>query len=480
MRFTLFSRLVLGYLAIFFLVMAVGIYAVYQLRRIQEITRSVIERDGRLLDLGEKLGDALLSQVRYEKKFLITKDQVLYDQFMLFRKDFQRLLDQAIPVADARARILLKNVGEGYQRYQELVAEEIDLLKARKAYAEERYQREKETAVNETLGDLEKLKVRGQQRSEGKLTGLAAAGADAHQIAMVIAAVSLVLVLAISLLITRSVTRPLSALKERTGQIARGEFEGNLEFSSPPEIAELASAFNIMCDRLKDLDNMKSEFFATMSHELRTPLTSIKEGIGLLLEGVGGTVTDKQRRLLRILAEESDRLIRLVNSLLDLSKMEAGMMTYSLEPASLASVIHRAVTEIGPLAEAKRIKIEAKVAKQMPLVKMDPDRILQALRNLVGNAVKFTPDGGRVTLSAEQKNGNVQVTVTDTGPGISPDDLPMIFDKYRQGNSKSSYMLRGTGLGLSIVRHIITSHGGHVWVESEAGQGSSFIFVLPS
>src|SRR5438093_1191000 len=145
MRFTLFSRLVLGYLAIFFLVMAVGIYAVYQLRRIQEITRSVIERDRRLLDLGEKLGDALLSQVRYEKKFLITKDQVLYDQFLLFQKDFQRLLDQAIPVADARARSLLNNVGEGYQRYQELVAEEVDLLKGRKAYAEERYQREKET-----------------------------------------------------------------------------------------------------------------------------------------------------------------------------------------------------------------------------------------------------------------------------------------------------------------------------------------------
>jgi two-component system sensor histidine kinase GlrK len=286
--------------------------------------------------------------------------------------------------------------------------------------------------------------------------------------------------LAISLLITRSVTKPLSALKERTGQIARGEFEGSLDFSSPPEIAELARAFNVMSGRLRDLDNMKSEFFATMSHELRTPLTSIKEGIGLLLEGVGGTVTDKQKRLLRILAEESDRLIRLVNSLLDLSKMEAGMMTYNIEPASLASVIHRAMTEIGPLAEAKRIKIEAKIAKQMPLVKMDNDRILQALRNLVGNAVKFTPEGGQVTLSAEQKNGSVQVSVTDTGPGIASEDLPMIFDKYRQGNSSSSYMLRGTGLGLAIVKHIIISHGGHVWVESEAGQGSSFIFVLPN
>jgi len=480
MRFTLFSRLVLGYLAIFILVMFVGIYAVYQLRRIQDITRSMLERDRRILDLGEKLSEAALSQVRYEKKFFITKDSVIYDELRRFQQDFERLLDQAGPVADARGKVLLKSVSEDFQRYRDLVSEEIELMGERKAYAEDRYKLEKESSVDRILAGLERLKVRGQQRSEGKLTGVAEAGADAHQVAMIIAAVSLGLVVAISLLITRSVTRPLSALKERTGQIARGEFEGNLELRSPPEIAELASAFNLMSNRLKALDNMKTEFFATMSHELRTPLTSIKEGIGLLLEGVGGAVTDKQRRLLRILAEESDRLIRLVNSLLDLSKMEEGMMTYNVEPASLVSVIQRAVTEIGPLAEAKRIKIEARVAKQMPLVKMDPDRILQALRNLVGNAVKFTPEGGRVTLSAEQKNGSVEVSVIDTGPGISAEDLPMIFDKYRQGNSSSSYMLRGTGLGLAIVKHIITSHGGHVWVESEAGQGSSFIFVLPS
>src|SRR5581483_7110167 len=314
----------------------------------------------------------------------------------------------------------------------------------------------------------------------GKLTGLAAAGDDAHRVAELVAAAARILVIATSLLFTRSVTKPLTILKERTSLIARGEFEGKVDLTSPPEIAELARAFNLMCDRLKDLDNMKSDFFSMMSHELRTPLTSIKEGIGLLLEGVGGTVTDKQRRLLTILAEESQRLISLVNSLLDLSKMEAGMMTYHLQPASLSSVIDRAVTELGPLAEAKRIKIEARIREPIPLVKMDPDRILQALRNLVGNAVKFTPDGGRVTLQAAQKNGSVEVAVSDTGPGIAADDLPMIFDKYRQGSSKSAYMLRGTGLGLAIVKHIITSHGGQVWVESEAGQGSSFIFVLPN
>jgi two-component system sensor histidine kinase GlrK len=456
------------------------VYAVYQLRRIQDITRSVLERDRRILDLGEKLGETMLSEVRYEKKFFIIKDHALYDQFLLFQKDFERLLEDAGPIADLRGKALLDAIRTQHQRYGKLVGEEMELVQSRQTYSEKSYRDEKENAVDGIIGDLEKLKARGQQRSEGKLTGLAAAGDDAHRVAVFIAAAALILVVAISLVITRSVTKPLTVLKERTSMIARGEFEGKVDLTSPPEIAELARAFNLMCDRLKDLDNMKSDFFSMMSHELRTPLTSIKEGIGLLLEGVGGSVTDKQRRLLTILAEESQRLISLVNSLLDLSKMEAGMMTYHLQPASLASVIDRAVTELGPLAEAKRIKIEARIREPIPLVKMDPDRILQALRNLVGNAVKFTPDGGHVTLQAAQKNGSVQVAVSDTGPGIAADDLPMIFDKYRQGSSKSAYMLRGTGLGLAIVKHIITSHGGQVWVESEAGQGSSFIFVLPN
>ena len=479
MKLTLFSRLVFGYLAIFLVMAAVGLYAVYQLRRIQQITRSVLERDRRVLDLGDKLGDVVLSQVRYEKKFFITKDKALYDQFQLFDKDFEQLLDQAEPLADVRSKVILRNIRESHQGYAKIVAEEAERLKARQPYSENSYRDKKESLVDGILGDLEKLKSRGQQQSEGKLTGLAAAGDDAYRVVGSIAMAALILVLAISLLITRSVTRPLSVLKKRTSLIARGEFDGKVELTSPPEIADLAHAFNLMCDRLKDLDAMKSDFYSTMSHELRTPLTSIKEGIGLLLEGVGGDVTEKQRRLLTILAEESQRLISLVNSLLDLSKMEAGMMSYNLEPASLTSVIDRAVTELGPLAEAKKIKIEARVEQPMPLIKMDPDRILQALRNLVGNAVKFTPDGGRVVLSAAQKNGTVEVAVSDTGPGISSDDLPMIFDKYRQGNAKSSYRLRGTGLGLAIVKHIITSHGGQVWVESQTGQGSSFIFVLP-
>jgi two-component system sensor histidine kinase GlrK len=221
---------------------------------------------------------------------------------------------------------------------------------------------------------------------------------------------------------------------------------------------------------------MKSDFFSSMSHELRTPLTSIKEGTGLLLEGVGGAITDKQKKLLNILAEESGRLIGVVNSLLDLSKMEAGMMPYTFAPRSLATLIQTAMTEIGPLVEAKKINLEAEVEEDLPVLKLDSERILQVLRNLIANAVKFTPPGGVVRVVARPTDGSVEVSVSDSGPGIPAESLSTIFEKFQQVLPAA----KGTGLGLAIVKHIITSHGGRVWAESQMGKGSTFVFVLPA
>jgi two-component system sensor histidine kinase GlrK len=235
-----------------------------------------------------------------------------------------------------------------------------------------------------------------------------------------------------------------------------------------------------MCEKLRVLDKMKSDFFSSMSHELRTPLTSIKEGISLLKDGVGGTIPDRQKRLLTILTLETNRLIELVNSLLDLSKMEAGMMTYTFERGSLAPLIERAMIEMVPLVESKKICLERRGFESLPTLRMDSERILQVLRNLMGNAVKFTPEGGRVRISARQVNQEVEVSVSDTGPGIPAAKLTTIFDKYQQADGSSSYRMKGTGLGLSIARHVISSHGGRIWAESKSGKGSTFIFVLPA
>jgi two-component system sensor histidine kinase GlrK len=268
-------------------------------------------------------------------------------------------------------------------------------------------------------------------------------------------------------------------MMNKTKEISRGVFKGNLNVSSPPEISELARAFNSMCDKLNEIDKMKSDFFSSMSHELRTPLTSIKEGTNLLLEGVGGNMSVKQNRILTIISEESNRLIDLVNSLLDLSKLEAGMMPFNFTGADIRPLIDKSISETEPLAAAKNIGLKMAIAQDLPIIKMDCERILQVLRNLIGNAIKFTPDGGHVTISTQPANGGIKVAVADTGRGIPKESLNMVFDKFEQVPTAGCNKIEGTGLGLAIVKYIINTHGGMVWAESELGQGSTFIFVLP-
>jgi two-component system sensor histidine kinase GlrK len=479
MRLSLFSRLILGYLPVFGLVMAVSLYALRELQRFDDITQSILDRDNRILDYEKKLADSFLSQVRYERKFVITKDQALFREFLKFKSDFEGHLSEALEIADSNIAGLLSLVKQDYEHYQELFDKEVVQIKAHREYPQGWYTREKNQLTDKILGLLEKVQAERQQGTYNKVRELADAGGRAREGAVTITIASLAFILLLSLLIARSINKPISILKNKTREIAKGRFEADLRLSSPPEIGELAAAFNFMCRKLSELDKVKSDFFASMSHELRTPLTSIKEGTGLLLEGVGGATTEKQRKLLTILAEESNRLIGLVNSLLDLSKMEAGMMNYSFEKASLAPLIKKAVSEITPLLEAKGIQLETEVAERLPAVKVDSERILQALRNLIGNAVKFTPKAGRVKVAARSVTGKIEVSVRDTGPGIAAENLKAIFDKFHQGNSNGAFSVNGTGLGLAIAKHIIVSHGGEIWAENHPDRGSTFTFVLP-
>jgi two-component system sensor histidine kinase GlrK len=309
---------------------------------------------------------------------------------------------------------------------------------------------------------------------------LSDAGSSSRKLTIIMWIIALILVLITSVFTTRSITKPLTALMEKTKEISKGIFKGDLKIASPPEMAEVTSAFNVMCDKLSKVDKMKSDFFSTMSHELRTPLASIKEGIGLLQEGVGGTISDKQKRLLSILTEETNRLIGLVNALLDVAKMEAGMMTYNFDQESLMPLIQKAIQEITPLTEAKKIKVWLEINEELPYVKIDKERILQVLRNLIANAVKFTPERGQIIVSSYHEKRGILVSIKDTGPGIPHENLHAIFEKFHQPPVKSSEWMKGTGLGLAIVKNVVVAHGGEVWAESELGQGSTFFVLLPS
>ena len=479
MRLSLFSRLTIDYLAIFLIVALASAYAVLQLREFRDLTESILKVDTRLLDHEKNLADLLLAQSRAEQKFTITKDEAWYLQFVRLKIEFESGLQSAFNLQDDAANPILQQIANVFQRYEELVAEEARLVRSKKPYPQAQYKQDKDALVDSILAALEKIRMNQQQLTYSRVTDLAAAADQSGEIAGLISLASLLAIVLMSLFITKSITRPIDLLKNKTREIAKGNFEGKLLVRSPPEIGELAAAINSMCEKLLELDRLKADFFASMSHELRTPLTSIKEGTGLLLDGVGGEITEKQRKLLGILAEESNRLITVVNSLLDLSKMEAGMMRYDFELTHVDALIKRAVSEITPLVEAKEITLENELDDTVPPLRIDPERTLQVLRNLLGNAVKFTPRGGRVQIAAQPSNGKVAISVKDSGPGIPAESLTSIFEKFNQGSRRTRYMPQGTGLGLAIAKNIITAHGGKIWAESEPGKGSTFTFVLP-
>ena len=471
----------LGYLTVFILVMAVSVYAILKIRQLNRGTDYILNIDNRILEDQKKLAEGILSQVRYERKFAITRDSTFYKQFLSAKGEFDKYLEDVLSVVDTPPKKdCLDKIKAHYEDYQSLINQEVKHVKANRRYRKRAYDTEKEKATDGILEQLERLENYSRQDIRNRITFLEEAGASAERFAVIMTGASILLVIVTSFLITRGITRPLTALMGKTKEISSGVFKGNLSISSPPEISELSIAFNSMCDKLSVVDRMKSDFFSSMSHELRTPLTSIKEGTSLLLEGVAGTITDKQRRLLNILVEESNRLIGLVSSLLDLSKMEAGMTAYSFEATRLIPLINKVVEEIGPIVEARKIGIETEIDPGLPLLRLDGERMLQALRNIIGNAMKFTPNGGKVKISAQPVDHGVKVSVADTGPGIPAKDLSTIFEKFQQAPLPGSYPTTGTGLGLAIVKHIIISHGGKIWAESEPGKGSLFVFVLPA
>ena len=481
MKLTIFSRLLTGHLVIFALVIGMSAYAIVQISRINEMTQSVLMVNSRMSDNAERLSDVVFSQVRYERKYLISKDEVFYNQFLQLKADFDRSLGEMMSIADSfQTKGMLTVIKESYKNYHFLFQEELKFLKAGRSYSRDGFNREKEKATQSIIDELEKLRAYTAKNATDKIRSLHGIGTRLRRVAMMMTGAFLIFGIVTSLLINRSITQPLSILEKKTKDIGKGNFKEDLTISSPPELAGLAGSFNLMCNKLSELDKMKSDFFSSVTHELRTPLSTIKMGIVLLQEGIEGPLTEGQRGLLKVLEKETLLLVAQVNSLLDLSKMEAGMMRFQLERKNIGPLIDQTVEEMGPLVEAKKLNLEVLVTDGLPALNMDSERMLQALRNIIGNAVKFTPEKGRVRISARTADHGVKVSVADTGPGIPAGNLITIFEKFQQVTAAGPHPVKGTGLGLAIAKQIITLHGGKIWAESELGRGSTFIFVLPA
>jgi len=266
------------------------------------------------------------------------------------------------------------------------------------------------------------------------------------------------------------------------------------------ELSQANAALEASHAKLQELDRLKSDFVSNVSHELRTPLTAIRMAVDNLLDGVSGELSATLQRYLTRVKENTDRLVRLISDLLDLSRIEAGRVELHPTPVPLDEVFRELVDGLRPMASAKGLALEV-APGEMPLwAFVDRDKLHQVLTNLVGNAMKFTPEGGEVQLSARlasispdapdapaQAPGaappqarQVEVRVEDTGEGIPPEELESIFEKFHQIHRRGHGKTQGTGLGLTIVKSLIELHGGRIWVESQVGHGSRFCFTLPA
>jgi PAS domain S-box-containing protein len=241
-------------------------------------------------------------------------------------------------------------------------------------------------------------------------------------------------------------------------------------------IVGAAVTFGDISER-RAVERMKEEFISVVSHELRTPLTSIRGALGLLASGLIGSLPEKGQRMLEIAVNNADRLIRLINDILDIERMQSGKVIMQRQVCDAAALMTQAADEMRAMAE--KAEVTLLVSSQFVRLWAAPDRIVQTLTNLLSNAIKFSPAGGTVWVNVAQQGEEAIFTIRDQGQGIPADKLETIFERFQQVDASDSRKKGGTGLGLAICRSIVQQHGGRVWVESTLGQGSTFFVALP-
>jgi signal transduction histidine kinase len=280
--------------------------------------------------------------------------------------------------------------------------------------------------------------------------------------------------LILGLLLARQLTAPLRTLTEAAHDLAEGDVH-QVEVRSQDEIGELGQAFNLMAESLAHQETLRRNLMADIAHELRTPLTVIRGDLEALLDGV----FEPTPEALASLQEETLMLSRLVDDLRALAQAEAGQLRLERRPTDVADLLRGVVAGFDLQAEGQGQTLLLEVHPNLPLVDADPQRVRQIVANLISNALRHAPDSGQVTVEATQQPGAIQISVADNGPGIAPEDLPHVFDRFWQGGrSRAEGIESSGGLGLAIARELVRAHRGRIWVESKVGEGTTFSFTL--
>ena len=287
-------------------------------------------------------------------------------------------------------------------------------------------------------------------------------------------AASSVIALLLARLLARGMTQPVRDMAGAAERLARGDYSERVPVTSRDELGRLAETFNRMATELESVERLRRDLVANVSHELKTPISALRAHLENLLDGV----EEANPATITVMLEQSERLGRLVEQLLDLSKLESGVVALEREPVSLGRVVDRVIREVR-MGRDGTVRLESSVPADLPNVLADEERLHQVLFNLLDNALRFTPTGGSVTVSAIPQGNLCEVSVEDTGPGIPQEHQPFVFERFYRVDRSRSRSDGGTGIGLTIAKSVVEAHGGRIWFDRAEGGGAACRFTLP-
>src|SRR5262245_45145152 len=427
----------------------------------------------RTMQLSDTLGE-------FARKFFVAGDPIYEHQFEGVEQEFQdNITDMRNTVRSDRERSEVERMALTFDEFRKLFADRKEQLK-------QKQQHEPDYLPNELASSLDQLQAQTrttynavQLSIRDEVNRAAAAGQNAERFSWTAGIVALLLGIFVTIVLVRSINDPLHNLTRGTHLIAKGQFWHRLPVKGPDEFAQLARDFNVMSERLGELDQMKKDFVSHVSHELKAPLASIRQVLHVLLQEIPGTVNDQQKNLLRLSYNSAERLSAMVGNLLDVSRMEAGTMEYEIAVHDLNSIIRAVAEEFEVQASNKHIQMRLECEQESYYVGCDRERISQVVGNLYENALKFSPANGEIVtrIHPAEEGRRIVVSVIDSGPGIPDHHKERIFLKFHQVK-RGKLTGQGVGLGLTICKTIIEAHHGHIWVEDNPNGGSVFSFSL--
>ena len=498
-RASLHTKLVGAFLVVTLLFIAMGAFSVRTILQTSDQTRQLEQAHERVA-WSQQIEVAMAHQMHYAGLALLSQDEASIARILRENNRFNETLAKLDAAGLPEQHDLVEQIRAGQDEAMVVVADMANAIRDRNLGG----------FIRELLGRQER--VEGQiaervallvEREQARMVSLRASIANAHRASLVTTATFAIAAVALAWLcgfvISWSFIEPVRQAQSFMVRVGGGDFSARIQVYNRDEFGALAKRMNDMSEELGRLDRIqrdaaaelarlnarleqassaKSDFLASMSHELRTPLNAILGFTEMMVEGLYGPVPEELKEPLDDVQANAKHLLRLINDVLDLAKIEAGRMELALHEYSVPELVGSVRAALRALAAEKGLEFGTDIPGDLPPARGDDGRLTQCLMNLAGNAIKFT-SRGRVDIGVALEDDRLTFRVSDTGIGIPPEELQNVFAEFRQVNATVTRQFGGTGLGLSISKKFIEMHGGRIWAESRVGEGSTFFFTIP-